>query len=71
MKIRSSFKTVLITLSLMFFFNIAQAQPGFDDDVEDTPIDGWVIIFVCVSACYGVRSMIQFSNYQYSKKNRA
>lgn len=34
--------------------SIVQAQPGFDDDVQDTPIDGGVSLLVGAGVAYGV-----------------
>lgn len=40
---------LLLALSVSFCLlntNFAQAQPGFDDDTQDTPIDGGVSLLV-------------------------
>ncbi|MBU3662234.1 MAG: hypothetical protein FGM41_03430 [Bacteroidetes bacterium] len=72
MKIQSSFNTVLITLSLIFFFNIAKAQPGFDDDVEDTPIDGGISLLILGSICYGGYKINTIQkNYKVTKSDKA
>ena len=34
--------TMILGVGLLFTTNTLYAQPGFDDDVEDTPIDGGV-----------------------------
>jgi hypothetical protein len=42
------------------------AQPGFDDDVEDTPIDGGVSILVGAGIAYGVKRI-----YNYKKESKS
>jgi hypothetical protein len=51
---------VLFTLSFA-----ALAQPGFDDDVEDTPIDGGVGLLVGAGIVYGIKRV-----HQLGKKNK-
>ena len=33
------------------------AQPGFDDDVTDTPIDGGVVLLAAAGAAYGFKKL--------------
>jgi len=33
----------------------AQGEPGFDDDVEDTPIDGGIGLLVGAGIAYGIK----------------
>jgi hypothetical protein len=42
--------SILFTLSFA-----AMAQPGFDDDVEDTPIDGGIGLLVGAGIAYGIK----------------
>jgi hypothetical protein len=42
--------SILFTLSFT-----AMAQPGFDDDVEDTPIDGGIGLLVGAGIAYGIK----------------
>lgn len=35
------------------------AQPGFDDDVNDTPIDGGIALLVAAGLGYGLKKMYQ------------
>ena len=39
----------------------AFAQPGFDDDVADTPIDGGTILLTVASMAFGVKKVINKS----------
>lgn len=50
------FLTTLGIILLISFSNL-QAQPGFDDDVEDTPIDGGTNILLLAGAAYGLMKM--------------
>lgn len=38
--------------------------PGFDDDVEDTPIDGGVTLIAAVAAGYGIKKLKDSRNKQ-------
>jgi|LauGreDrversion4_1035100.scaffolds.fasta_scaffold05203_2 hypothetical protein len=45
-----------LALTLTIITSVAvYAQPGFDDDVEDTPIDGGVSLLVGAGIAYGVK----------------
>jgi hypothetical protein len=46
--------------SLCLFANVANAQPGFDDDVEDTPIDGGIGLLVGAGIFYGAKKVAEF-----------
>ena len=47
-------KTLLLTGFICLSISAAFAQgPGFDDDVEDTPIDGGVGVVLIAAALYG------------------
>jgi hypothetical protein len=43
----------------------AFTEPGFDDDVTDTPIDGGTILLTVASIAFGVKKMLHKS---YLKK---
>ena len=44
-----------LALSLALIASVAvNAQPGFDDDVEDTPIDGGVSLVLAAGLAYGL-----------------
>ena len=56
-----------LALSLAIITSMAvNAQPGFDDDVEDTPIDGGVSILVGAGIAYGVKRI-----YNYKKESKS
>jgi hypothetical protein len=44
--------------------NSAFAQPEFDDDVTDTPIDGGIILLTVASIAYGVKKMLKKSDLE-------
>lgn len=43
----------------------AQGEPGFDDDVEDTPVDGGISLLIGAGIAYGVKKA-----YQLKKENK-
>ena len=45
---------LLIALTLSSGYIMAQNAPGFDDDVEDTPIDGGVSLVLAAGLAYGL-----------------
>jgi hypothetical protein len=51
----------LILILLIGFFQLtnfeAKSQPGFDDDVEDTPIDGGVGLLIATGLIYGAKKV--------------
>ena len=52
-------KKYILRLSLAFSLALitsiaVNAQPGFDDDVEDTPIDGGVSLVLAAGLAYGL-----------------
>lgn len=60
-------KKYILRLSLALILAIitsvaVYAQPGFDDDVADTPIDGCVSLLVGAGIAYGVKRI-----YNYKK----
>ena len=44
----------MLGIALLFLTNNLSAQPGFDDDVEDTPIDGGIGIVLVAGLAYGL-----------------
>lgn len=54
-------KTILFSaLLLTTYFQLptALAQgPGFDEEVEDTPIDGGVTLIMAAAATYGIKKL--------------
>jgi hypothetical protein len=56
-----------LALTLAIITSVAvNAQPGFDDDVEDTPIDGGVSLLVGAGIAYGVKRI-----YNYKKESKS
>jgi hypothetical protein len=46
--------SMILGVALLFTANQLSAQPGFDDDVEDTPIDGGISLVVVAGLAYGI-----------------
>lgn len=56
-----------LALTLALITSVAvNAQPGFDDDVEDTPIDGGVSLLVGAGIAYGVKRI-----YDHKKESKS
>jgi len=46
--------SMILGVALLFTSNQISAQPGFDDDVQDTPIDGGVSLVLAAGIAYGL-----------------
>jgi len=46
--------SIILGTALLFTANKLSAQPGFDDDVDDTPIDGGVSLVLAAGLAYGL-----------------
>ena len=46
--------SIILGVALLFTANNLSAQPGFDDDVQDTPIDGGVSVVLAAGVAYGL-----------------
>ncbi len=55
---------VFVQFIMFVLHNSAFAQPEFDDDVTDTPIDGGIILLTAASIAYGVKKMFNKSNLE-------
>ena len=53
---------------LLFFPAIANAQPGFGDDVSDVPLDGGISLLVAAGIGYGARKMRKQHQLNNDKK---
>jgi hypothetical protein len=51
--------TMILGIALLFTANKLSAQPGFDDDVEDTPIDGGVSLVLAAGLAYGLARKVE------------
>ncbi len=49
--------SIILGTALLFTANQLSAQPGFDDDVEDTPIDGGISLVMAAGFAYGFSKM--------------
>lgn len=47
---------ILILVTMVSYEVLAQG-PGFDEDVEDTPVDGGVTLILAAAAGYGVKKI--------------
>ncbi len=53
-------KKLIITLSLLLNLGLtAMAQPGFEDDVNDVPLDGGISLLVGAGVAYGIKKVYQ------------
>ena len=48
---------MILGVALLFTSNQISAQPGFDDDVEDTPLDGGLVVLAIAGAAFGAKKM--------------
>ncbi len=49
--------SIILGTALLFTANQLSAQPGFDDDVEDTPIDGGITLVMAAGLAYGATKL--------------
>ncbi|MFY7887256.1 MAG: PID-CTERM protein-sorting domain-containing protein [Dolichospermum sp.] len=47
--------SLILGTALLFTANKLSAQPGFDDDVTDTPIDGGIALVAAAGLAYGLK----------------
>lgn len=51
-------KVILLAIAIICFAITSFAQgPGFETDVEDTPIDGGATALIAIAAGYGAKKM--------------
>ncbi len=51
------FKLLFVCVLLIGLVNNASAQPGFDDDVNDVPVDGGLSLLVAAGVGYGAKKI--------------
>ncbi len=49
--------SMMLGAALLFTVNTLSAQPGFDDDVQDTPLDGGIALVLVAGAALGARKI--------------
>jgi hypothetical protein len=49
--------SIILGVALLFTSNQLSAQPGFDDDIQDTPIDGGMVVLAIAGAAFGAKKM--------------
>ncbi len=50
--------TIILSIALFLISTPSLfAQPGFDDDVQDTPIDGGISLLVATGIGYGIKKI--------------
>ena len=54
--------SIILGTALLFTANQLSAQPGFDDDVEDTPIDGGIALVLVAGAAFGAKKIKAFKD---------
>jgi len=50
-------KFAIVCVILVGFLNSASAQPVFDDDVNDVPVDGGLSLLVAAGVGYGAKKI--------------
>jgi|LauGreDrversion4_1035100.scaffolds.fasta_scaffold03911_5 hypothetical protein len=59
---------ILATAALLLLIGAVNsklmAQPGFDDDVTDTPVDGFVSILAGAAIAYGIKKSKNSANQE-------
>ena len=48
---------ILALLVILFLPTLLHAQPGFDDEVNDVPIDGGLSLLVAAGVGYGAKKL--------------
>ena len=48
---------ILALLAILFLPTLLHAQPGFDDEVNDVPIDGGLSLLVAAGVGYGAKKL--------------
>ncbi len=55
--------TSVLALALLFTNStVVLAQPGFEDDVTDTPIDGGIAILAAAGLAFGLKKKLKEEN---------
>jgi hypothetical protein len=49
--------SIILGTALLFTANQLSAQPGFDDDITDTPIDGGITLVLVAGAAFGLKKI--------------
>ncbi|MEI2707733.1 MAG: hypothetical protein V9E96_01795 [Chitinophagaceae bacterium] len=57
MKQKISVLAILVVVLIIFLPSLIHAQPVFDDDVNDVPVDGGLSLLIAAGVGYGVRKM--------------
>jgi hypothetical protein len=56
--LNNNMKKIALILSLLLAFNIhVMAQPGFDDDVDDVPVDAGASLLAAAAVVQGIRKI--------------
>lgn len=51
---KKAFKLFSLLLLMLVFIEKTSAQPGFDDDVDDVPLDAGISLLLTAALSYGV-----------------
>ena len=57
MKQKISVLAILVVVLIIFLPSLIHAQPVFDDDVNDVPVDGGLSLLIAAGVGYGVKTM--------------
>jgi hypothetical protein len=51
-------KIALLSVLVLLITSVTWAQPGFEDDVDDVPLDGGISILTAGAVVYGIRKRL-------------
>ena len=51
---KKAIQLLALLLSMLVFVEKTSAQPGFDDDVDDVPVDAGISLLLTAAISYGV-----------------
>jgi hypothetical protein len=57
MKLKISTIQIIVLLALFLVPSLLHAEPGFNDDVDEVPIDGGLSLLVAAGVGYGVKKI--------------
>lgn len=64
------FITAIVTAFIVTLPFVLHAQPGFDGDINDVPIDGGLSLLVAAGVGYGAKKLRKNNNFKINKNNK-
>jgi hypothetical protein len=53
---KRTIKSILTLAAITIMSYNVNAQPGFDDEVDDVPVDGGITLLMAAGAVYGIKN---------------